>query len=690
MTATSSTARPRTFTEAEDILAASLPGYTPRRHQQELAAEIEKAIGAEAILVAEAGTGTGKSLAALIPAILSGKRVVVATATKALQNQYAEKDLPFLQANLDVPFTWAILKGRSNYPCASKIADIKEPTARQAQIISIVARYEDESADGYTDRDGLPLTSDRDWMQLSISPNECPGASDCPFAEEGKCFAYRAKDKAARSDVVVTNLAYLATDLKLRAETDGAISLLGDFDLLIIDEAHNLDSAVTSALSDRIALGTIMRLSGDAGSWLRQADEDGEGVGSEPEALGYAAQQLWTQVEATYRAWQAKQRETRQDADTMPVRMQTRLVTWGTELQDVAGALRMLGTVIRRTDVYPGESWSDLPAAVKKLKKMQARIARRIDNLLVRLEAFATDEDDVSVRWTEEEDGKIFLRAVPVSPAPFLRRAIWEQIPTVLMSATLATGRTFTGEADFGYTIRTLGLDDFGPMVFESGTPFSYEKQALLFVPDKDRPLPTGKSRAAWQVFAQQATGWLVKESGGGALLLFTSRSAMNQAWDALREELEDAGLECLKQGDAPTSVLVKRFKDDGNAVLFALRTFFEGIDIPGDALRLVVIDKLPFPVPTDLVFAARCEAVNAAAGRDVSFRKLSMPVMTLPLVQAVGRLLRTKDDRGVLAILDPRLKAKPYGRQILDSLPPARVTTDPREAGAFMRAGRA
>jgi ATP-dependent DNA helicase DinG len=650
VTATASaTTGPRTFAEAEDVLAASLPGYTPRKHQQELAAAIERAIGAEAILVAEAGTGTGKSLAALIPAIVSGKRVVVATATKALQDQYASKDLPFLQEHLGVDFTWAILKGRSNYPCASKIADLQVPSARQAQILALIAEHE-AADDSFTDRDGLPTTTDREWMQLSISPNECPGASDCPFAEQGKCFAYRAKAKASRSQVVVTNLAYLATDLKLRAETGGSISLLGEIDLLIIDEAHNLDQAVTSALSDRIALGTVMRLVGDAGSWMRQAEIDG----SEPEAAGWAAQQLWATIETEYRAWQERRRAAREDDKTMPVTLNTRLVTF------------------------------------KKMKRLQARLARRVDNLLVRLESFATDEDDVSVRWIEAEEDKIFIRAVPVSPAPFLREAIWSQTPAVLMSATLAPGRTVLGEADFSYTIGLLGLEDFGPVTFESGTPFDYPSQAMLYVPDRDRPLPAGKTRAAWQVFAQQATEWLVRESGGGALLLFTSRSAMNQTWDALHERLEEAGLECLKQGDAPTSELLRRFKEDGNAVLFALRTFFEGVDIPGDALRLVVIDKLPFPVPTDLQYAARCEAVNRRAGRDVSFRKLAMPVMTLPLVQAVGRLLRTKDDSGVLAILDPRLTAKPYGKQILASLPPAHVTTDPREAGAFMKAHQA
>jgi ATP-dependent DNA helicase DinG len=212
----------------------------------------------------------------------------------------------------------------------------------------------------------------------------------------------------------------------------------------------------------------------------------------------------------------------------------------------------------------------------------------------------------------------------------------------------------------------------------------------MLFVPDKGQPVPSGASRGAWQMFAQQATEYLVRESGGGALLLFTSRTAMEDAWKRLAPNLEAEGLECLKQGDEPTPVLIRRFKQDGNAVLFALRTFFEGVDIPGDALRLVVLDKLPFPVPTDLQFKARCESVNTRAGREVSFGQLSMPMMTLPLIQAAGRLLRTVTDRGVIAILDPRLTSKGYGVTILNSLPPARATTNPREVAAFMKAGQA
>jgi ATP-dependent DNA helicase DinG len=665
-------ARPRTFADAERILAASLPGYTPRQHQQLLARQIESAIAGREILAAEAGTGTGKSLAALIPGILSGRRIIIATATKALQNQYSEKDLPFLQQYLGVPFTWAVLKGRSNYPCAAKIDELKDPGHRQAEIIEIVHGMEDSGE--FTDRESLPVITDREWQGLSMSSNECPGKRDCPFAEKS-CHAYRAKARADRAQVVVTNLAYLAVDLKLREDTGGAVSLLGSFDVLIVDEAHNLDAAVTSALSDTIAHGTFQKLTGNCAAWLR-------GNGYEEDAameVGHAAHQLWNVVNTEYVAWQARQQRERKEAVNMPIAERTRLAAFGPALQEIARALQGLWKTLR--DAEPSSDAAE---------RMLQRLERRVASLTGRMQSFATDEDEVTVRWIEPDDNQLLLRATPVSPAPFLNRMVWGQIPTVvLMSATLAAGRTRTGEADFGYLIRTLGLEDHDPRTFESGTPFDYASQALLFVPDKDQPVPAGATANAWRMFAQEATRYLVRESGGGALLLFTSRSAMEEAYKRLADGFELDGLEVLKQGDAPTPELVRRFKEDGNAVLFALKTFFEGIDIPGDALRLVVIDKLPFPVPTDLQFKARCDAANKRAGRDVSFRELSMPIMTLPLVQAVGRLLRSKDDRGVLAILDPRLTSKGYGAQVLASLPPARRTTNPREAAAFMQAGR-
>lgn len=674
MTAADMTATaPLTFTDAEKLLAASLPGYTPRVHQQALARQIEIAMAHEEILLAEAGTGTGKSLAALVPAILSGRRTIVATATKALQGQYKDKDLPFLAEHLGVPFSWAVIKGRSNYPCAQKIDDLHRPTSGQAKIISLVRDAEGEP-EAVLDRDDLPGVTDTEWMQLSMSSAECPGAGECPFAGQGLCHAQRAKDKALKADVVITNLAYLAIDLRLRSDSGGSVELLGPIEQLVVDEGHNLDSAITSALSDRISLGTFSRLSGDCGGYLNSTSPDGDTAAA---ALGYAAQELWNELGTEFRLWQEKQRRARADDATMPL-TEPRRHLLGDAFQEIGTALQGLWSAIRRSE--PGSP---------KHKKIKMRLDRRVGDLLGRMQSYVTDDDSITIRWAEEEDGKLFLRSIPVSPAPFLNAKLWGTTPTVIMSATLAAGRHGDGRGDFTYTTDILGLRQHSPRTFEAGTSFDYPAQAMLYVPQRDVPAPQGKDMTAWKTFAQVTTDFLVTGSGGGALLLFTSRANLTDAWNRLHGQWEDKGLEVMKQGDAPPAELVRRFREDGNAVLFALRTFFEGIDIPGDALRLVVIDKLPFPVPTDLQFAARCDAVNKAAGRDVSFRKLSMPVMTLPLVQAAGRLLRHADDRGVIAILDPRLMSKGYGAEIIRALPPAKLTTDPREAAAFLKTMR-
>ena len=681
MTATATAPAPRTFAEAETVLAASLPGYTPRIHQQALAAAIEDAMASGATLLAEAGTGTGKSLAALIAAILTGQRVVLATATKALQTQYAVKDLPFLDEHLGTEFLWSVLKGRSNYACAQKISDLgSSATDAQQAVIDAVAAT---AAPEFLDRDQLPRVTDPEWRALSMSAGECPGARDCPFAKAGACHPQRAKEAAARANIVVTNTAYLATDLKLAAETQGLVSLLGPFDYLIVDEGHNLDAAITSALEDRIAAGTMQRLAGDAMAWLMENNAGARAMET-AQGAGYAAQLLWQQIEQAYEGWRAienKRTDRRGPASkNMLLTEQLRFEVLGDAFQALGVALTSLRTQI-----------SQAQAATDAGERLQQRLERRVGNMIARFSSIVSDPDDVTVRWIEDEDGKMFIRSVPVSPAPFLREHLWsKEIQVTIMSATLATGRGRDGSADFTYVMETLGLDaDPRVRTFEAGTTFDYAKQALIYVPDKDRPIPSGATMTAWRAFAQQAMRVLVTESGGGAMLLFTSRSAMEEAWKLLADGFEQDGMEVLKQGDLPTAELVARIKEHGNAVLFALRTFFEGVDIPGDALRLVVIDKLPFPVPTDLQFAARCEKVNKAAGRDVSFGRISMPMMSLPLIQAAGRLVRTSTDRGVIAILDPRLTSKGYGSQILRALPPARRTTDPAEAVAFLKAGR-
>jgi ATP-dependent DNA helicase DinG len=257
----------------------------------------------------------------------------------------------------------------------------------------------------------------------------------------------------------------------------------------------------------------------------------------------------------------------------------------------------------------------------------------------------------------------------------------------IMMSATMAVG------SDWDYIERWTGLAGESRRVrFDAGSPFDFASQALLFVPGKDVKEPSGANRQIASAWAQEATSDLVRGAGGGALLLFTSRAEMDRSYAALAPRFIKAGLACMKQGEAAPGELKKAFAEDGNAVLWGLRTFMEGIDIQGMALRLVVMDKLPFAVPSDLLFAARCEQIDARATRwaDKSFSRLSIPMMSLVLIQAFGRLIRHRDDRGVVAILDSRLSTKGYGKVILDSLPPAPRTTDLAEAISFLSESRA
>jgi ATP-dependent DNA helicase DinG len=662
-----------TFEDAQAVLAEKLQGYTRRPHQEQLAGVIEQAIADKVPALAQAGCGTGKSLAALIPAVIAahlhGTRTVFATATKALQEQYKEKDLPFLLANLGIPFTYAILKGRSNYVCLAKTADLSTPTAGQSEILRIVeAKGEDE----ILDRDGLPAVEDRDWAGLSMSAAECPGANACPFAEQ--CHAERAKAEAADADIVVTNVAYLMMDLQLRQSSLGNVALLGDYDQLVIDEAHNLPGQASGALSDTFSYRAFTSLASALENFLGQNDGDIMVV----EPILSAARVLSVKVDRMYADWVASQRG---KTDPMKLPLATIIDRLGDEFAALYQAIEATRAEIRWVYVEPGD---------KRAKAQKERMSRRVANWLNRIMLYTTDSDDQTVRWVEQEEEKgrqgAFRRnmcSAPIEVGPWLRSVIWDVTPAVLMSATLATG-----QGDFSYIEHQLGLKPREARTVDVGTPFDYASQAVLFVPDKDRPAPLRATETAWQSYAQVTTEALVKAAGGGALLLFTSRKNMNHAYQAMSYSFENAGLTVLKQGDAMPGELIRRFKE-GNAVLFGLRTYMEGIDVPGDALRLVVLDKLPFAVPSDVLVSARADKWDrkhpARGPVPASFGDLAIPAMSLVLQQAFGRLIRHADDKGVVAILDSRLESKGYGRNIVKDLPPARKTTEVREAMTFL-----
>jgi len=634
---------PTTFAEAESVLAERLPGYESRPQQQTLAMSIENLLTNGGQGLFEAGCGTGKSLGAMIPAILSGKRTVVATVTIALMEQYANKDVPFLQENLGVPFTWALLKGRSNYFCYAKALN----TDRDRLPFDLAALEAELEADpehsGDREHFSTPVPKDQ-FSYIASSSQECPGKRECPFGDV--CKAELAKSKAADAQVVVTNTAMLMTDLKVRKMTDGFASMLGEYDALIVDEAHELEEAATSALEETIRPSGIERFVKEARTFAGQQSKD---LSKEGDLV----------LDALAAAWGSLP-----DAEDETLRLRLGwFVDNGEAFLGLLATLQDFSTAIGSVTVLRDG---------KKAEARRSILARRAQNYIAAISAAMTLDDDALVRWIEVEQRKggdiKVIKTSPVRVGPFLQEMIWDNVPAALISATLSV------EGKFDYIADRLGLEN--PQTINVGTPFDYSEQALLFVPAADMPAPTGASRSAWMSYSANVTLELIRKAGGGALLLFTSRASLANSYESLAPRLREMGFRPIRQGgeDGSNKEIARIFQEDEHSVLFATKSFFTGVDFAGDTCRLVVIDKLPFPVPTEPVYQARSEQVEREGHR--SFSYFTVPGMTLTLNQGFGRLIRTKADRGVVAILDSRLTSKGYGKQIVRALPDSPATT--------------
>lgn len=643
---------PTTWDEVEANFARALPGYEPRKPQQILATSIEEAMIEGRHLLAQAGCGTGKSLGGLTPMILQaleqGTRVIVATATKALQEQYAVKDVPFLEKESGMDFTWALVKGRSNYACQAKL----QADDMERHPVAMAIREElaaDEDHDGDREHFSVEI-SDLDWSKLSSTSNECPGKSECPFGEI--CFAEKIKKVGNESDVIITNQAMLMTDLVIREKTQGReqgpVAMLGDYGMVLFDEGHELPEYAANALGNEFTGRGMSFLARDIATFAALHGED----------LQHRSEEMAEVIE-------------RLGELLVPLGGEAVNLRWFTEnFVPFADLMDLLKTY--RLDVQSIKVEVDTDKQNAKKKMLLTRVANALDIL----EEMILSEDADRVRWVEtyEVRGETYwrMRVAPVQVGPWLKKMLWDQTPSVVMSATLSAGKNRDGSKDFSYIQRTLGLYENVSSV-DVGTPFDFGQQGLMYVPGKNVPSP--KERSAWMAWSIGATLELIDHAKGGALLLFTSRTAMREAYEALAERLEDRGLTTLMQGDGRTNKeLAKVFKEDEHSVLFALKSFFVGVDVPGEACRLVIIDKMPFPVPSDPIFKARSLA-EERAGRN-SFSTLSIPMMTLTLEQGVGRLIRTKTDRGVVAIMDSRLASTPYGRSIVSALPDFPVTT--------------
>lgn len=646
--------------DAEAAFAEALANFQPRLNQRYLALKADECFEANDHLLAQAGCGTGKSFVGLLAAInlskRTGKPAIYATATKALQDQIAYKDLPFLQSIFD--FTFAVVKGRSNYVCRQKLSEWDGAATVQAAV-------DDETFSGEV----LDLPNGQDIAPMvTISSEECPGKRDCPFGEV--CFAERAKQRAKTANVILVNHALLANDASLKARMrasgvpeEKATGVLPPYVGGVIDEAHELEEYVTSALGEMITEASFGRLGTEVANFLGSRE---------------SAKEMLEASRVVYEVVRGQLAKRKNRSDKNYAFTAASLTALSDPIFRLLNTLTALQGKVEFTQVYGDD---------KKVQH-QKRLTKRLANTIDKLRTLMTADFSEYVRWFNVAEGNRSesIEWAPLSVGEFLASELWSTGPFMLMSATLAV-KDKRGQYDFSFIASRLGFAKYES--FDAGTPFDFTKQALTYVAQLAHPVAATKEQ--WRAGAIATTGELVRASNGRALFLYTSKTEMNEAHRILAPMIQKMGHRVLKQGDAPNKMLAKEFSEDEHSCLFALKSFFTGIDVQGDSLRLLVIDKLPFPVPTDVVFKARCDAIDKGQNAfrpGGSFWKLTVPSMILTILQGYGRLIRTVDDWGVVAILDSRLygkNEKNYGSVIAKALPEAPVTTTLDDAVEFL-----
>ena len=608
-------------------LERALPEYEPRPEQAALAGAVEHALATGQHLVAEAGTGVGKSLAYLLPALESGQRVVVATATKALQEQLLHQDVPIAARALGRELTVAVLKGRQNYVCRRQLQGFQPflmAEGRDARAWEAMQGWLDETETG--DRAELELEpSEALWAELAVGGDRCAGRR-CPFVSA--CFAEAARDRAGEADLVIANHALYFAHIASQSKGGGG-GVLPEHDAVVFDEAHRLEESAASWLGGRVSRAGVRRLALDVERACRDAQKPLPA--RELDRVERSGERLLRAVAPA--AGRKRLRE-------VPAEPALVLVD---ALGDLAGALSGQG--------------EDLDA-----------LARRALGVSAQVEACLEAGEHERVVWSEPDA----LAWAPVDVSGELRERLWEDGPTtVLVSATLTTGE------DARFVRRRLGLDHAREAVV--GSPYDFAEQALLYLP---KAMPDPRSDGFIDRAAEEIVS-LLALSEGRALVLTSSYRAL----DAYRERVRGrVPYNVLVQGEAPRERLLERFRVEVGSVLLATSTFWQGVDVPGESLSLLVIDKLPFSAPGDPLHEARCEAVERVGGD--WFMDYALPTAVLQLRQGFGRLIRGHADRGVVAILDPRLRTKGYGRAFIGALPRCPVAEDPAAVAAFFGNG--
>jgi len=623
-------------------LSSALHGFEPRDGQRRMAAALASTLSDGGVLLVEAGTGTGKTLAYLIPALLSGKRALISTGTRTLQEQILHKDIPAVAAALGRPVRATVMKGRANYLCLHRLDHAKAGTFKTLADVSafrVIADWAEDTETG--DRaeirdlpDDTPV-----WNELTATTEQCLG-QECP--RFGDCFVMKMRQRAAESELVIVNHHLLCADGAVRQS--GFAEVIPETDVLVIDEAHQLEDVATQYFGFGIShdrFDTIARDAERAGGWREPSDSASNG------GIRKDADRLRDASRAFFAALHATAFELSAPGSSERVRFTE---DHAHAIQDETKALLAALEALDATIALTKDATEDLQA-----------IGRRADHARGDTSLLTHANDPSFVFFVEMRGRHASLRAAPIDVSTIVRTLLLDRSQaTVLTSATLAV------EGRFDYVRGRLGIQEAGELVLASE--FDYRDQAIIYLPRRmpDPRAPAYAEQAAREMFA------LMRRTQGRAFLLFTSYAAMRTAHSLIAPH---AKWPLLMQGDAPRSVLLEDFRRTPHAVLFATASFWQGVDVPGDALSCVVIDKLPFASPGDPITAARLDAITAAGGSP--FDDYQVPLATLTLLQGMGRLIRSRSDRGVLAILDPRLRTKGYGRRFLASFPPAPITHD-------------
>jgi ATP-dependent DNA helicase DinG len=642
-------------------LARALPGFEYRHDQLEMAEAVERAIERRGYLVAEAGTGTGKTLAYLVPAVLSGRRVIVSTATKTLQEQIWTKDIPLLREQCGLDFQAAYLKGRGNYLCLERAEQFsRAPTFAAREEAALWPRIEEWAAHTQTgDRSEIDLPDQYlTWRDLSATSDNCLGR-ECKSYEA--CFVTRARATAALADVLLVNHHLFFADLAMRTSRAG-VEILPDHDVVVFDEAHALEDVATEYFGLQVSSYRVEELVRDA---LRAVSDRPDLASMMKEATGElrrCGERLFQEVADVLRGAGGRPGQRALAAPARSVGLSGRASPYARgkrpEAEEAARAglspelLEPAGRSLERLDGALSalrDQLADAPSTALSL------IARRAGELRVELQAVTAMKEPSRIYFGEVRGRGVFLRAAPIDVAEELQTRLYRRTDTaVFTSATLAA------QGRFDYFRRSVGLSpELEVEEARYAGPFDYSRQAALVAPD-GLPEP---NHPDFTEAAARAIEALTEITGGRAFVLCTSNRnmlAFHRASRALPYRI-------LLQGERPKTRLLEEFRAEPS-VLFATSSFWEGVDVPGDALSLVIIDRLPFAPPGDPVTAARLRALEEH-GQD-GFSELSVPAAALALRQGFGRLVRRKTDRGLVAVLDRRLVTKGYGRAFLATLP--------------------